>query len=82
MLVENKRGQMISPLDNVSASIRALATVTLDPETNSADLVDLDADGIYPLLSFTYLLISANNNSFTDCIRQREVLKVHGCPTY
>lgn len=75
MRVENKRGQIVSPLNGLSASAKALETITLDPDTNSADLIDYDADGFYPLTSFTYLLISANNNSFSDCIRQREVLK-------
>lgn len=73
--VQNKRGQLISPY-NVAQSTQAIAGIQLANGTNAFDLVDFDADNIYPLASFTYLLLSTRNNSFTDAVRQRELLKV------
>lgn len=73
--VQNKRGQFISPY-NVAQSTQAIAGIQLANGTNAFDLVDFDADNIYPLASFTYLLLSTRNNSFTDAVRQRELLKV------
>ena len=73
--VQNKRNEFISPY-NVAQSTEAISGIQLAPGTNAFDLVDFDADNIYPLASFTYLLLSTRNNSFTDAIRQRELLKV------
>ena len=85
-LVENRRGQFVSPY-SLDASENAADTLSLDPVTNAADITDADASGIYPMLGLTYLLLNVDNNTFTDCSRLRETLKVpffffygHGLP--
>ena len=72
--VRNRQGQFVAPsIDATTRAAAGLAERIPDNDDFRLSIVDADADGAYPIASWTYLLIAPH---YRDCNRARAILEV------